>query len=177
MIALTLALTLSAQPFDLKQWNTERLQTQRVGLGVLGAWAVGNMAVGAVGAALSTDERVRWFHLGNLLWNTVNLTLSIVGLASDWKADPAAVNAKDSLKASSSTVTIFGVNAGIDLGYLATGAFLWQRGSSTQDARLVGVGQALVLQGAFLAVFDVVMAVLHGSLNSRLLDAVQISPP
>jgi hypothetical protein len=177
MLAIALALTLSAEPFDLMQWNKERLQTQRIGLGVLGTWAVGNMAVGAVGAGLATDERVRWFHLGNLLWNTVNLTLATVGLVSDWNTDASIFNAKDSLKASSSTVTIYGVNAGIDLGYLATGAFFWQRGSTMHDARMVGFGQALVLQGAFLAVFDVVMAVFHGSLNSKLFDAAQIWPP
>lgn len=176
MLALSLTLCLAASPIDLPTWNAERLQTQGIGFGVLGGWAVGNLAVGAIGAALSTDERVRWLHLGNLLWNTVNLGLAIAGLAMQWNADPAGFDAKQSLRESSSSVTIFGVNAGLDLGYLATGGLLWQRGDAKADQRMVGIGQALLIQGGFLLVFDAVMAILLGSLNARLLDSVTITP-
>jgi hypothetical protein len=174
--ALVLSLTLSA-PFDLGAWNTERLQTQGIGLGVLGAWAVGNIVVGSVGAARSNDERVAWLHLGNALWNTVNLGLSVSGLATQWNADPRSFDAKQSLRESSSSATIFGVNAGIDVGYVATAAFLWQRGLAHHDERMVGIGQALILQGAFLFVFDVVMGVLQGLLTARLLDNATITTP
>jgi hypothetical protein len=172
--ALVLSLTLAA-PFDLGAWNTERIQTQRIGFGVLGAWAVGNLTVGTIAAIRSNDEREAWFHLGNALWNTVNLGLAVAGFAMQWNADPRAFDAKQSLRESSSSATIFGVNAGIDVGYLATGAFLWQRGLGHGDARMVGVGQALILQGAFLFVFDVVMGVLQGLLTARLLDDAVIT--
>ena len=56
-------------------------------------------------------------------------------------------------------------------------AFLWQRGLAHDDARMVGVGQALVIQGAFLFVFDVVMGVLQGVLTGRLLEHVTITAP
>lgn len=174
-LALVLALTLSAPSFDLPTWNAERLKTQGVGLGVLGAWAVGNIAVGAVGAALSTDERERWVYLGSLLWNTVNLALSVIGLATQWNANPASFDAKASLAASNSSSTIYFVNAGLDVAYLATAAFLWQRGASTSDPRMVGVGQALLIQGGFLLAFDLVMALLQGGLTTRLLDASTVS--
>jgi hypothetical protein len=174
-LALALALTLSAPALDLPTWNADRLQTQGVGLGVLGGWALTNLAVGAVGTALAQDERVRWVFLGSLLWNTVNLALSVVGLATQWKTDPAAFDARQSLQASSSTSTVYWVNAGLDLAYLGTAAFLWQRGEVTADARMVGIGQALLVQGGFLLVFDVVMALLQGALTSRLLDGVSIS--
>ncbi len=176
-LALVLSLSLGAAPFELSAWNAQRLQTQGIGLGVLGAWAVGNIAVGAIGAARSNDERVAWLHLGNALWNTVNLGLSVGGLAGQWNADPNSFDAKQSLRESSSASTLFGVNAGLDVGYLATAAFLWQRGLAHHDARMVGVGQALVIQGAFLFVFDVVMGVLQGLLTGRLLDQVTISSP
>ena len=175
-LALALSLSLSAAPLDLPTWNAERLQTQGIGLGVLGSWAVGNLAVGTIGALLAKDERVRWLHLGNALWNTVNLALSVVGLASQWKTDPASFDGRASLQASSSSTTVFGVNAGLDVGYVATGAFLWQRGDAKGDARMVGIGQALVIQGAALLVFDTVMAVLQGLLTTRLLDGVDITP-
>ena len=175
-LAVALTFCLSVAPIDLPTWNAERLQTQGIGLGVLGGWAVGNIAVGAVGAALANDERVRWIHLGNLFWNTVNLALSVVGLASQWKTDPASLDAKQSLQASSSSGAVFGINAGVDLGYLASGAFLWQRGEANRDSRMVGLGQALLLQGAFLLVFDTVMAVLQSVLTTRLLDGLTLAP-
>jgi len=174
-LALALALSLSAPTFDLPAWNAERLQTQDVGLAVLGGWAVANLAVGAVGAALAGDDRVRWLYLGSLLWNTVNLAISVVGLATGWKTDPASLDAKASLRASSSTATTYWVNAGLDVAYLATAAFLWQRGDATGDLRLVGMGQALLIQGGFLLAFDVVMALLQGALTARLLDAATVT--
>lgn len=174
-LALALTVVVSAAPIDLPAWNAERLQTQGIGLGVLGGWAVSNIAVGAVGAALAKDERVRWVHLGNLLWNTVNLALSVVGLAQQWNADPARFDAKQSLEASSTSAAVFGINAGVDLGYLASGAFLWQRGEAKGDARMVGVGQALLLQGGFLLVFDTVMAVLQSVLTTRLMNGLTIT--
>ncbi len=174
VLALVLSLSV-AQPFDLPAWNAERLQTQGVGLGVLGGWAVANLGVGALGAALAKDERTRWLHLGNLLWNTVNLALSVIGLATQWKSDPAGFDAKQSLQASSSSSAIFAVNAGLDVGYLATAAFLWQRGEATRDERMVGVGQALLIQGGFLLVFDTVMALLQGALTTRLTNQLDIT--
>lgn len=174
-LALALALSLAAPSFDLPAWNAERLQTQKVGLWTLGGWAAANIAVGAVGAALAGDERVRWLFLGNLLWNTVNLAISVVGLASGWNQDPAAFDAKKSLQEVTSTGTVYWVNAGLDVAYLATAAFLWQRGDATADARMVGLGQALLIQGGFLLAFDLVMALLHGALGTRLFDGVTVT--
>ena len=174
VLALVISVSL-AQPFELRAWNAERLQTQNVGLGILGGWAVINLGVGAVGAVLAKDERTRWLHLGNLLWNTVNLALSVIGLATQWKTDPAGFDAKQSLQASSTISTLFAVNAGLDVAYLATAAFLWQRGDAKGDERMVGCGQALLIQGGFLLVFDTVMALLQGALTTRLTNELDFT--
>jgi predicted membrane protein len=174
VLQLALVTALSA-PFDVTDWNTRRLTTQRVGMTVLGSWAVANMAVGAVGFALETDERMRWVYLGSLLWNTVNLALAAVNLILEWKVDPASIDAKTGLSNNQKNEKIFWVNAGLDVAYLATSAFLWQRGSTTNDARMVGLGQALLVQGAFLLVFDAVMALLNGNLNDQLIAGLTFS--
>ncbi len=176
MLALALSLTLAAEPVDLPSWNRDRLQTSRVGMIVLGAWAVGNMGVGAVGFGLERDERARFLHLGNLVWNAVNLGLALVSLITEWKLDPAAFDAKESLKASERLEKVFFINAGLDVAYLATAAFLWQRGEATGDAKLVGFGQALLLQGAFLVLFDATMGFFNARLTDRLLEGVSITP-
>ncbi len=68
------------------------------------------------------------------------------------------------------------MNAGLDVAYLATAAFLWQRGDATADARLVGLGQALLIQGAFLLGFDITLAVLSGRLTDELLLGIDVMP-
>ena len=175
-LALSLALGAAEPDGSLEGWNRERLTTSRVGMFVLGGWAVANMGVGAFGVGLERDERLRFFLLGNLVWNAVNLGLSLATLIREWNANPAAVDARQSLLESEGAEKVFFINASLDVAYLATAAFLWQRGDATGDARLVGLGQALLLQGAFLAVFDTTMGLLNLRLTNRLLDRVTIGP-
>lgn len=183
MLPMVLALSLNAAPaaappapVDLTAWNRRRLTTNRAAMFVLGGWAVGNIAVGAVGFGLERDERLRWLHLGNATWNLVNLGLALAGLIGDWGKDPAAFDARESLEASNTQEKILLFNAGLDVAYLAAGAFLWQRGEGTLDARLVGFGQALLIQGGFLLVFDTVLAVLNGRLTNELMLGVDVTP-
>lgn len=173
-LALVAALTLHSQPFDLKEWNKDRLTTSRVGMLSLGSWAVANMGVGAFGAALETDERWRAFHVTNLVWNTVNLTLALISLVREWDDDPARFTAKESLVSSEGSEKVFFINAALDLGYLAAAAFLWQRGEATNTPWLVGAGQALLLQGGFLVLFDGIMGILNARLTGRLLEGVDV---
>jgi hypothetical protein len=178
MISIALALSVGAADgaVDLSQWNERRLRTTRVGMLVLGGFAVGNIAVGAVGFALERDEQLRWLHLGNASWNAVNLGLAIAGLWADWNSDPSKFTAKESLEASSTQEKILLLNAGLDVAYLAMGAFLWQRGFGTADPRMVGFGQALLIQGGFLLVFDTVLAILNGRLTNELMMGVDVTP-
>lgn len=184
LFVLTLSLTLAAEPIaprpsgnaELTTWNARRLSVNRASMYVLAGWALGNMAVGSIGFATFPDERVRFIHLGNAAWNLVNLTLATIGLISEWGKDPASFDARQSLEAVSTQQKVLLVNAGLDAAYLATAAFLWQRGEATADVRMVGLGQALLIQGAFLLVFDVVCAVLAGRLTEELLLGVDLVP-
>ena len=135
MLPLILAVTLAAEPVDLQAWNRDRLKTSQVGMIVLGAWAVGNMGSGAIGFGVERDERMRFLHLGSLLWNAVNLGLALNTLIREWNIDPASLDAKQSLEASEQIEKIFFINAALDLGYLATAAFLWQRGAAGRRRR------------------------------------------
>lgn len=175
MLAILTALTLTAQPLELEQWNRERLTTSRTGMYVLGSWAIGNMAIGAIGFAVERDERVRFVHLGNLVWNAVNLGLALNTLIREWNEDPSKLNAKDSLRQAEQIEKVFFINAALDLGYLAVAGFLWQRGEAVQDPRLVGLGQSLLIQGGFLLAFDLTMGILNARLTGQLLEGVTIS--
>ncbi|MBL8955925.1 MAG: hypothetical protein JNK82_34440 [Myxococcaceae bacterium] len=174
MLALVLALTVSTASID--DWNVERLATNRNGMFVLGGWAVANLVGGAIGFGVATDETWRYFHLGNLVWNGVNVALAVVGLISNWKPDDQPLDLKDAMKGSQNLEKVFFLNVGLDVAYLATAAFLWQRGDATNDRRFVGFGQALLLQGGFLFAFDLVMAFLNLRLSNKLFERLNLTP-
>ena len=175
MLAILTALTLTAQPVDLEQWNRERLATSKVAMLVLGGWATGNMVVGAIGLGTADNERVRFVHLGNLLFNAVNLGLALNTLIREWNEDPARKDAKQSLEAGEHIEKVFFVNAALDLAYLAAAGLLWERGAAIPDQRLVGLGQSLLIQGAWLAVFDLTMGIINARLTAKLMEGITVS--
>ena len=65
-------------------------------------------------------------------------------------------------------------NAGLDVGYMAFGGYLWEKGRNDGSQRLVGYGQSLILQGAFLMAFDLTLFYF----NHRLVDdfSIQLAP-
>lgn len=70
------------------------------------------------------------------------------------------------------------LNAGLDVGYMAAGLYLNERGLRKSSDRLQGYGKALLLQGAFLLVFDGVLYSVHknnGKGFTKTLDKANIS--
>lgn len=51
---------------------------------------------------------------------------------------------------------------------MATGAYLWERGMRKQSDRQTGYGQSLILQGAFLFVFDTVLYLVRNSEREKI---------
>jgi len=125
----------------------------------LGGWAVGNMAVNA--ALLPNASGVdRYFYQMNLLWNTVNLGLAGVGFYSARKTLPAKQFSYGALNKQYQIEKTLLFNAGLDIGYMAFGAYLMERDGDNAE-RWEGFGKGLLLQGGFLFVFDAVWYLVH----------------
>jgi hypothetical protein len=179
ILTMALCLTLSADAPSssfLENWNRTRVKQNQVSMVILGSWASLNIVLGTTGALLEQDERLKSFYLGNAIWNSVNLGLAVVGLVTAGRTEPAKVDAKQSLDESDSLAKAFLFNAGLDVAYLATSVLLWQRGTFTGEDRLVGFGQALLLQGAFLAVFDGLMFFVVRGEQQKLFKNLQVTP-
>ncbi|WP_340105597.1 DUF6992 family protein [Rhodohalobacter sp. 8-1] len=155
---------------NLKEVNDNRLQLNRNGMKILGGWAAGNIAAGAVGMTQSSGN-TRYFHQMNLAWNGVNLAIAGLGYIGS-KKDPSSFDLKQTIREYHSFENILLFNAGLDVGYMATGAFLWERGLRKDSERLKGYGQSLILQGAFLFSFDLVMFLASKNQSSKLLDTL-----
>lgn len=147
-----------------------RPQIVRRGMVVLGSWAAANLVAGTTGAIISDNPRVAGIWEMNALWNTVNLGLAGATLVAERRrTDPTGatqLTLPAYREASHRLEKTLLFNAGLDIGYMTLGGWLWERGSrgpgissaGVGAERLTGWGQALVLQGAFLFVFDVVLA-------------------
>ncbi|MDX2303560.1 MAG: hypothetical protein NW226_12210 [Microscillaceae bacterium] len=152
----------AAQDFSLENYNRERLRINRVGMIVLGTWALGNMAVGGVMLG-SQDGASRKFYEMNIYWNLVNLGLAGAGLYQTFKSDPAALSLYQSFQAQQSMEKILLFNAGLDVGYMAAGLWMWEKSKNQEKNKdlLEGFGKSILMQGGFLLLFDVGMYFVH----------------
>ena len=153
----------------LPEWNQQRTQRTRYSMYVLGGWAAANIATGAIGMA-RTKGADRAFHQMNLGWGLINAGLATSGIWTAMHTDYAALNWWDSQQELQRIRQIFLFNAGLDVGYIAAGAWMTERAKNAEKNadRWRGFGRSIILQGAFLFVFDLGAFAYHGPLSAPL---------
>ena len=156
-----LVLFASVNGQSIQQIAESQYQINRTGMLLLGSWAIANIGVGIYGNSQFNGDK-KYFYQMNGLWNTVNLGLATIGYlgAKDMLNDPSFNSILDTQM---SMEKILLVNTGLDVGYIMTGFFLKERSKnvSKNSDRLLGYGNGLILQGAFLLLFDTVMYEIH----------------
>lgn len=165
-------------PPSAREWlaahNAEAVRLNRVAMGVLFGWAVLNIGTGVAGHFGSEGE-TRAFFQANAAWNVVNLAIAGFGYHGQATAEPASWDLARSLAEGQKMEKLLLLNTGLDVGYMAFGAFLWERGLRKDSARMRGWGKSLLVQGGFLFVFDGVLWFLNsrldGALTARLVPA------
>lgn len=103
---------------------------------VLGGWAAVSVLSGAV---LSISPRTRGFGRQTVAWGAVDGAIAYAGARRRETKGPTGTGRLR---------RILLVNAGLDVGYLAAGAWL------VRDGRWRGDGAAVLVQGAFLLALD-----------------------
>lgn len=168
---LFFSLFCTAQSVSLVDFNQQRLQKQKTGMLVLGGWALANIA-GGIALSSSTNGRSKYFHQMNAGWNTVNLAIAGFGYYATIKTDPASFDFYQSMHEQHKFQKILLFNAGLDVGYMLGGLYLMERSKNTANKpeRLEGFGRSIILQGAFLFVFDLVNYAIHAKQNSVIQD-------
>ena len=141
-------------------YHRHRTLLGMAGMGALTGWAVGNIATGIAGT-FSSSGPARYFHQSNAAWNTVNLALGIWGMVGQHRESRSAVDLTTGRARARRAQQVFGINAGLDVLYVGTGAVMWSVAQGRAHDRLQGYGQSLVLQGSFLFAFDVGMMLGH----------------
>jgi hypothetical protein len=139
---------------SLKSFNYSRNRITTTGMEVLGSWAIVNMGVGATGWAGSAGGPNRYFYQMTFLWNTANLGAAILGYTGVQKNKNKLLTASETLKEQKKIGKIFLINGGLDVVYIGTGIYLKHRGDANKSAQLIGYGSSVIIQGAFLLLFD-----------------------
>ncbi|MHA7634684.1 DUF6992 family protein [Corallococcus sp. M7] len=156
---------------DAKAWlaehNAEAVRVNQTAMGILFGWAVLNIGTGVAGHFASEGETQAFFQ-ANAAWNVVNLVIAGLGYHGQATADPASWDLARSLAEGQRMEKLLLFNAGLDVGYIAFGGFLWERGMRKDSERLRGWGKSVLMQGAFLLVFDGVLTFLNAKLNGQL---------
>jgi len=154
----------------------ESLTINNSGMMVLGAWAIGNIAIGAYGWSQNTGQR-RYFHQMNLFWNLVNLSIAGIAIYGNLTADYLNLSHEEILSKQLKTQNIFLINAGLDIAYMGTGVLLRNIASRypKNEFRLKGYGSSVILQGGFLFVFDLVMYGVQRSHRMDFLNQISVS--
>lgn len=160
---------------SLGQFNEQRLQVNKVGMIVLGSWAIGNMGVNGVLLSNPSSNEQGHFYRMNIFWNVVNLGLAIPGLRHSIMTDPSTLSLAETANEYHQMSKILLLNAGLDVAYI-TGGFLMKEMAKTRERKrdiLNGYGRSLILQGGFLLAFDIVMFTVLQSQNKTLTNFME----
>ena len=151
---------------ELTGFNADRLELNKVGMIVLGSWAIGNFAANASLLRNPSSKEQGHFYRMNIYWNVVNLALAAPGLRYALITDPSAIGLTESIGDFHQMGKVLLLNTGLDVAYI-TGGFLMKEMAKTRPNKqdiLNGYGKSLILQGGFLLAFDLVM---YGLLQSK----------
>jgi len=141
---------------SLQMLNFDRNHIKNTGMQVLGSWAAANIAVGGIGWA-TTNGTTKYFHQMNTIWNVANLGVALAGYVGSIHDKNKTYTAQESMAEQRKIENIFLVNGALDFAYIGTGIYLRHRGNIKNSDQSKGYGSAIIMQGAFLLLFDATM--------------------
>ncbi|GAB2963349.1 hypothetical protein GCM10027048_35350 [Hymenobacter coalescens] len=155
--------------------NHHRELLAQQGMGLLGTWALLNLLLSGWLVMRTSPLRPRhYFHQMNIGWGAINAGLAVWGIIQARPLSAAGFSLAASLQAQFDFEKLLLVNAGLDVAYLVVGAWLRARAATAEERpeRLLGFGQSVTLQGAFLLAFDAGLYLLYHRFAGELLALV-----
>ena len=163
IFSILLSTLLWAKPcqaqFSLDEINKKRCQYNWNGMIIFSTWTSTNLIASTVGLVASDGATKHFFEM-NLYFNLINMAIAVPGIisAKNKLKKYKGLNFEKSIKEAQRVKTTFIVNAVLDVSYIATGFLLREMANNPTHVqnknRFRGFGNALILQGAWLFVFD-----------------------
>jgi hypothetical protein len=145
---------------DARREKAFTLDTQRGLMTTLGGWAAGSMLTGGAMLVASESTAVRWAGAQNLVWGAIDGAIALYALHENESLAASTKTAEEWRRERERVSRIFWINVGLDVLYVAAGTALVALGRSE---RAIGSGQGVLVQGAFLLVFDTVGGLVVGN--------------
>ena len=160
--------TVFCQKVNLLSFEKESRKITKKGMLVLGGFSAASIIGGAI-STNSSSSQAKYFNQMNVIWGSANLLFAGLGYVSSLKT-----NTKDStflqlLLHQNKVSKTFLFNAGLDVAYVTTGLYLTEKSkTNTNPAKIKGYGNAVMLQGGFLLLFDAFMYLNHNNHGKKL---------
>ena len=177
LVSILLCNNVFAQQTALDNFNTERQRIARTGVYVIGSYAAASVIYGSI-AAQNASGSTKYFHEMNAIFNGVTLGISALGIIAAKKE--GSLNYVSSLKKQHALEKLFLFNAGLDLAYIAGGAYLQEKAKTSvkNSLKQKGYGQSIMIQGGVLFLFDGIMYYInkkHGKQLYGLGERIQLT--
>lgn len=176
-ILIIFALSVFGQQTSLDQFNIERQNISKNGVKGLVIYSASNIIYSAIAASNSTGSQ-KYFYKMNTIWS--GITVGLVGIGIVTAKKEGSLSFAESLKKQSTIEKVFLFNAGLDVAYIAGGAYLKERSKSSAGNadRRKGYGESIMLQGGVLLLFDGIMYFLHskhGKTLNKMAEKIRFS--
>ena len=177
IICLSISIITFSQVSSITAFEQQRINYNKNGMLLLGSWSASNIIVSAF-ASKTNNQQAHYFHNMNIMWNSVNLALATAGYISAVKETTNNLTLSNVLNHQNKTEKLFLLNTGLDVAYVTAGFYLKEKGKSDSNpAKLKGYGDAVIMQGGFLLLFDAIMYAMHNKHGKNLnnfTDKVQL---
>lgn len=144
---------MTPQLHEFYSWQQQALQPLKY-------WGLGSVAVGGL-CALSPNPIVRHFGYQALTWGAIDAALAFFGeRGARSKHAEVELGLRDDAQIAQdwqSLRRLLLINAGLDVVYISTAGWLLAT-SNALTPRRIGMGWGILVQGAFLLVYDVALA-------------------
>jgi hypothetical protein len=166
LLLLLISINCLAQD-SLQTLSFNRNHVKNTGMQVLGSWAAANIVAGGIGWA-STSGNTKYFHQMNAIWNVANLGVAILGYTATIRDKNHTYTPQESLDDQHKLEKLFLVNGALDFAYIGAGFYLKHRGDINNSDQNRGYGSAVILQGAFLLLFDATIYASERKIGNKL---------
>jgi hypothetical protein len=151
------------QDTTLDAFRDEYYAINTTSMGVLGSWALLNITTGMYGSLHSQEDKKAFWQM-NAGWNIINIAIAGFG----YYAKPELYDFQSAIHQQSAIQQLLALNIGLDIAYMLGGLYLKEKSNTTSQAQLLGFGNSLIVQGAFLLLFDCALYSAHNQHGKQL---------
>ncbi len=167
-----------SQKIDLAAFEKQRVNYTKKSLLVLGGWSAANI-IGSAFATKTHNEEMRYFHQMNVQWNGINLLIAGLGYFGANRQNNGKATLASVLNHQNGVEKTYLFNLGLDVAYVTGGLYLTEKSKTNANPpRFKGYGNAIMVQGGFLLLYDIANYAIHrkhGKQLDKVLENIQLT--